>query len=156
MWELNHKEGWAFKLWCWRKLLRFPWDCKEIKPAHPIGNQTWIFIRRNDAEVEAPILWPPDVKSRWFIGKDPYVRKDWRQAEKGATEEEMVGWRHQLNGREFEQTLVLMLKDREAWCAAVHGVTKFRDDWEIEQQHSPWSICNGNENKIWHLTHKNK
>ena len=79
-------------------------DCKEIKPVNPKGNQFWIFIGRTDAEAIAPILWPPDVKN-WFIGKDPDTGKDWRQDEKGTTEDEMLGWHHQLNGREFEWTL---------------------------------------------------
>ena len=75
----------------------------KIKPVIPKGNQPWIFIRRTDVEVEAPAIWPPDVRSR-LIGKDPDAGKDWRQEEKGATEGEMAGWHHQLNGREFEQT----------------------------------------------------
>ena len=83
--------------------LESPLDCKEIKPVHPKGNLSWIFIGRTDAEAETPIFWPPDVKSR-FIGKDPESTKDWRQEEKGTTEDEMVGWHHWLNGHEFEQT----------------------------------------------------
>ena len=95
MWELDHKESWVlknwcFKLWCWRRLLRVPWDCKEIKPVNPKGNQLWIIIGKTDIEAEAPILWPPDAKSR-FIGKDPDTGKDWGQEEKGATEDKMVG-----------------------------------------------------------------
>ena len=78
-------------------------DCKEIQLVHPIGNQSWIFIGRTDAEAVAPILWSPDAKS-WLIGKDPVAGKDWRQEEKGTTEDEMVGWHHWLNGHEFEQT----------------------------------------------------
>ena len=92
----------AFELWCWRRLLRVLWtDCKEIQPVHPNGNQSWIFIGRTDAEAETPILWPPAVKS-WLIGKDPDAGQDWRQEEKGATELEMVGCHHQLDGHEFE------------------------------------------------------
>ena len=106
MWELDHKEGWALKNWCFwtvvlEKTLESPWDSKEIKPVNPRGNQLWIFIGRTDAEI--PILWPPDKKSR-LIGKDPDAAKDWKQKEKGTTEDEMVGWHHQLNGQEFEQT----------------------------------------------------
>ena len=86
------------------KTLESPLDCKEIKPVNPEGNQSWIFIGRTDAEAEAPILWPPDVKN-WFIGKDPDAGQDWRQEEKGTKEDEMVGWHHQLNGHEFEQAL---------------------------------------------------
>ena len=109
MWELDHKEGWALKNWCFwtvvlEKTLESPVDCKEIKPVHPKGNQPWVFIERTDAEVEALILWLPDAKS-WLIGKDPDAGKDWRQKEMGVTEDEMTGWHHWLNGREFEQTL---------------------------------------------------
>ena len=109
MWELDHKEGWAPKSGClqfvvWEKTLESPLDCKDIKPVHPKGNQPWIFIGRTDVEAEAPILWPPDAKS-WLIGKDPDAGKDWRQKEKGMTEDKTVGWHHQLNAYEFEQTL---------------------------------------------------
>ena len=76
----------AFELWCWRRLLKSPLDCKEIQPVHPKGNQSWIFIRKTDAEAETPILWPPNVKN-WLIGKDPDAGKDWRQEEKGMTED---------------------------------------------------------------------
>ena len=104
MWELDHKEGWALKNWCFwiivlEKTLESPLDCKEIRP-YPKRNQPWMFIGRTDAE--APILWPPDAKSQ-LIGKDPDAGKDWRQEEKGTTEDEMVGWHHRLNGHEFEQ-----------------------------------------------------
>ena len=109
MWELDHKESWAPKNWCFwivvlEKTLESPLDCKEIQPVHPKGNQSWMFIGRTDAEAETPILWPPDVKN-WFIGKDPDAGKDWRQEEKGTTEEEMVGWHHWLDAQEFEQAL---------------------------------------------------
>ena len=102
MWELDCKEGWAPKNWCFstvvlEKTLKSPLDCKEIKPVNPKGDQSWIFIGRTDAEAEAPILWPPDVKCQ-IIGKDPDDGKDWRQEEKGTTEDEMVGWNHRLNG----------------------------------------------------------
>ena len=84
------------------KTLESPLDCKEIKPVNPKGSQSWIFIGRTDAETEAPILWPPDMKN-WLIGKAPDAGKDWRQKEKGTTEDEMVGWYHRLNGHEFER-----------------------------------------------------
>ena len=84
------------------KTLESPLNSKEIKPVHPKRNQPWIFIGRTDAEAETPILWLPDVKN-WLIGKDPDAGKDWRQEEKGMTEDEMGGWHHWLNGREFEQ-----------------------------------------------------
>ena len=90
----------AFELWYWRRLLRLL-DCKEIQPVQPKGNQSWIFIGRTDAEAETPILWPPDVKN-WLIWKDPDAGKDWRQEEKGKTEDKMVGWHRWLNGHEFE------------------------------------------------------
>ena len=85
------------------KTLKSPLDNKEIKPVNPKGNQPWIFTGRTNAEAEVPILWQPDVKS-WLIGKDPDARKDWGKEEKGATENEMIGWYHWLNGHEFEQT----------------------------------------------------
>ena len=93
----------AFELWCWRRLLRVPWTARRIQPVNPQGNQSWIFIEMTDAEAEAPKLWPPDGK-KWLIGKDPDTRKDWRQVEKGVTQDEMVGGHHWLNGHEFEQT----------------------------------------------------
>ena len=108
MWELDYKESWALKNWCFwtvvlEKTLESPLDCKEIQSVHPKGNQSWIFIGRTDAEAETLILWPPDVKN-WLIGKDPDAEKDWRQ-EKGTTEDEMLRWHHWLNGHEFEQVL---------------------------------------------------
>ena len=109
MWEVDHKEGWAPKNLCFQimvleKALESPLDNKEIKPVNPKGNQQLIFIGRIDAEGEAPILWPPGAKN-WLIGKYPDAGKDWRREEKGAVEDEMVGWHHRLNGREFEHTL---------------------------------------------------
>ena len=107
MWELDHKESWVPKNWCFwtmvlEKILESPLDCREIQPVSPQGNQLWIFIGRTDAKAEVPILWPPDVKNG-LIGKDPDAGKDWRQEEKGVTEDEMVGWHHVLDGHEFEQ-----------------------------------------------------
>ena len=106
MWELDLKEGWVLKNWCFQtvmleKTLENPLDCK-IKSVNPKGNQPWVFIGRTDAK--APILWPPDAMS-WLIWKDPDAGKDRRQEEKGTTEDEMVGWHHWLNGQEFEKTL---------------------------------------------------
>ena len=106
MWELDYKESWEPKNWCFwtvvlEKTLESPLNCKEIQPVHPTGYQSWIFIRRTDAEAETPILWPPDAKN-WLIGKDPNAGKDWRREEKGTTEDKMVGWHHWLNGHEFE------------------------------------------------------
>ena len=127
VWELDHKESWALKNWCFwtvvlEKTLESPLDCKEIQPVHPKGNQFWILIGRTDDEAETPLLWPPDVKN-WLIGKDPDAEKDWRQEKKGTTEDEVVGWHHGLNGHEFEQAPGVGM-DREAWRAAVHGVAK--------------------------------
>ena len=107
MWQLDIKVGWTLKNSCFwivvlEKTLESPLDSK-IKPVNPKGNQTWVFIGRTDAEAEAPILWPSDVKN-WLIWKDPDAGKDWRREEKGATEDEMVGWHHWLKGHEFEQT----------------------------------------------------
>ena len=107
MWELDHKEGWAMKDWCFwtvvlEKTLESPLDCKKMKPVNPKWNQSWIFIGRTDAEAKAIVLWPSDAKS-WLIRKDPDAGKNWRQEEKGRTEDEMVGWHHWLNGHEFEQ-----------------------------------------------------
>ena len=93
----------AFELWCWRRLLRVPWDCKEIQPFHPKGNQSCVFIGRTDAEAETPIIWPPDAKG-WLIGKDPDAGKDWEREEKGTTEDEMVGWHHRPDGHGFGWT----------------------------------------------------
>ena len=106
IWEWDHKEGWMSKNWCFwtvvlEKTLESPLDCKEIQPVHPKGDQSWVFIGRTDAEAEAPILWLPDVKN-WLTGKDPDAEKYWRQEEKGTTEDEMVGWHHQLYGHEFQ------------------------------------------------------
>ena len=103
MWELDHKESWALKNWCFSTVMlektpETPLDCKQIKPVNPKGNQSCIVIESSDAEAEISILWPPDAK-KWLIWKDPDPGKDWRQEEKGMTEDEMVGWHHSLNGR---------------------------------------------------------
>ena len=109
MWELNYKESWALKNWCFwtvvlEKTLESPLDYKDIQPVYPKENQSWVFIGRTDVEAETPILWLPDAMTHWnwLIGKDPDAGKDWRQEEKGTAEDEMAGWHHQLNGHEFE------------------------------------------------------
>ena len=107
MWELDYEESWVLKnWWFWpvvlEKTLESPLECKEIKPVNPKGNQSWIFTGRTDTEVETSMLWPPDAKN-WLIWKGPDAGKDWRQGEKGMTEDEMVGWHHWLDGHEFEQ-----------------------------------------------------
>ena len=109
MWELDYKEGWAPKNWCFwtvvlEKSLESPLDCKEIQPVHPKGDQSWVFIGRTDAETETPILWPPDVKN-WLTGKDCDAGKDWRWGENGTTQIEMVGMHHRLNRLGFAWTL---------------------------------------------------
>ena len=109
MWELDHKECWVLKNWCFQtmmleKILESSLDCKEIKPVNPKGNQPWIFIGRTEVEAETPILWLPDAKNQ-LIRKDPDAGKDWRQEEKGMTEDKTVGWHHWLSGHEFEKTL---------------------------------------------------
>ena len=106
MWELDYKESWALKNWCFwavvlEKTLESPLDCKEIQPVNPKGNQSWIFIGRTDVEAETAILCPPNAKN-WLIWKDPDAGKDWRWEEKGIIKDEMVGWHHRLNGHEFE------------------------------------------------------
>ena len=104
------------------KTLESPLDCKEIKPVNPRGNQSWLFIGRTDAEAEAPIFWPPDVK-KWLIGKDPGDGKDFKKEEKGTTEDEIVGWHHWLDNMSLGKLWELVM-DREAWHASVHGVAK--------------------------------
>ena len=133
MWELNYKESWALKNWCFWKVvlgntLESLLDCKEIQPVDPQGDQSWVFIGRTDIETETPILWPPDAKT-WLIWKDPDAGKDWGQEEKGMIEDEMFGWYHQLNGSGGLRELVM---DRESWHAVVHGVAKSQmwlTDW---------------------------
>ena len=125
--ELDYKESWAQKNACFltvvlEKTLESPLDCKEIQPVHPKGDQSWVLIGRTDVEAETPILWPPDAKN-WLIWKDPDAGRDWRQEEKGMTENEMAGWHHWLDGHEFEWTPEVEM-DREAWHAVIHGVSK--------------------------------
>ena len=120
--KAEHRRIWCFLTVVLEKTLESPLDCKEIISVNPKGNQSWIFIGRTNAETETPILWPPDAKN-WLLKKDPDAGKDWRQEEKGMTEDEMVGWHHWLNGHELSKLQELVM-DREAWCAAVHGVAK--------------------------------
>ena len=128
MWELDYKESWVLKNWCFgtvvlEKTLESPLDSKEIQPVYPKGNQSWIFFGRTNAEAETPILWPPDAKNR-LIGKYPDAGKVWRQEEKGMTEDEMVGITDSkdMNLSKLQE----MVKNRKAWHAAVHEVAKNR------------------------------
>ena len=109
MWELNCEESWAPKNWCFwtvvlEKTFESPLDCKEIQPVYSEGDQPWDFFGGNDAKAETPVLWPPHAKS-WLTGKDSDAGRDWRQEEKGRTEDEIAGWHHWLDGRESEWTL---------------------------------------------------
>ena len=125
MWDLEYKECWALKSWCFwtvvlEKTLESPLDCKEIQPVHPKGDQSWVFIGRTDAEGETPILWPPDVKIG-LIGRDPDAGKDWEQEEKGTTEDKMAGWHHRLNGHGFGWTLGVGDKQGGLACCSSWG-----------------------------------
>ena len=142
MWELDCKESWGPKNWrFWNvvleKTLENPLDCKESQPVHPKRDQSWVFIRRTDAEAETPILWPPHAKS-WLIGKDPDAERDWGQEEKGTTEDEMAGWHDRLDGHESE------------WTPGVgdeQGGLACWDSWGAAIQ--SWTRLNWTELNIW-------
>ena len=140
MWELDYKESWVLKDWCFRtvvleKTLESPLDCKDIKPVNPKGNQSWIFIGRTEAE--APILWPCDAKSK-LIGKDPNAGKDWRQ-KKRVTEDEMVGYHHRFNGHELEQT---------SGNGEGQGSLACCSPWGCKESNTTWGLNNNNNNNI--------
>ena len=119
---------------------------EEIKPVIPKGNQSWIFIGRTDAEAETPIVWPPDAKN-WLIGKDPDAEKDWRQEEKGTTEDEMVGWHHQLDGHEFEQAPGVGDRQGSLACCSPWGC-RVRHNWVTELNWRLFINCSAS----WYMT----
>ena len=135
MWELDCEESWAPKNWCFwtvvlEKTLESPLDCKESQPVQRKGDKSWVFIGRTDAKAETPIVWPPDAKS-WLIWKDPDAGKDWRQEEKGTTEDETVGWHHWLYGHGFGWTPGVGDGQGGLVCCGSWGC-RVRHDWAIE------------------------
>ena len=147
VWELNQKESWVLKNWCsWtvvlKETLESPLDCKEIKPVSPKGNQSWIFIERTDAKAEAPILWRPDSLEKTLIGKD------WRQEEKGTTEDEVAGWCHWLDRLEFDQALGVGDGQGSLACCSPWGRKESnRTEW------LNWTELMMNQAMIEHNTH---
>ena len=148
MWELDCEEGWVLKNWCFwtvvlEKTLESPLDCKEIQPVHSEGNQPWDFFGRNDAKAETLVLWPPHVKS-WLIGKDSDAGRDWGQEEKETTEDEMAGWHHWLDGREFEWTPGVGERQWGLVCC---------DSWGHKELHTTerlnWIELNLNSGRWW-------
>jgi len=141
MWELDHKEGWVLKNWCFQTVMlektpESPLDSKELKPVNPKGNQPWVFT----GSTEAPILWPPDAKSQ-LTGNDPDAGKDRGHEEKGMREDEMLGWHHWLNGHESEQTLGGSEEQGSLPCCSPWGL-RVGHNWVIEHQTWPrrWKI----------------
>ena len=144
MWELDCKESWALKNWCfWTVVLESPLGCKEIQSVHPKGDQSWVFIERADVEAETPVLRPPDAKS-WLIWKGPDAGKNWGQEEKGTTEDEMVGWHHWLNGHEFGWTPGVGDGQQDLACCDSWGC-RVGHDWATELN---WF------SSLWELIHK--
>ena len=148
MWELEYKESWAPKNWCFwtvvlEKTLESPLDCKEIKPVNPQGDQSWIFIGRTDAEAETPILWPSDARN-WLIGKYPDAEKDWRWEEKGTTEDKMIKWNHQLDGHEFEQALGVTDGQGSLGCCSPWG----RKESDMTKWQN-WLVINKRRDKVY-------
>ena len=141
-WVMDHKEGWVLKDWCFwtvilEKTLGNPLDRKEMKPVKPKGNQSWIFIGRTDAEDEGPILWPPHVKS-WLIRQDPDAGKDWRQVEKGMTEDEMVWMASPTQWTWVWASSGRWLKTKKPCILQSMVSQRVRHDWATELN---WMLC---------------
>ena len=152
MWEVDHKESWAPKNWCFwtvvlEKTLESLLDCKEIQPVNPKGNQSWIFTGRTDAEAKTPTFWPLDMKNG-LIGKDPDSGKGRRQEEKGTTEDEMIEWHHQLEGREFEQAPGIGDGQGSLECCSAWGCSQTQpNDWIDLIPETNTMLCNLHFNK---------
>ena len=155
MWGLDYKESWAPKNWCFltvvlEKTLESPLDCKEIQPVHSKGSQSWIFIGRTDAKAESLILWPPDAKN-WLIGNDPDAGKDWRQEEKGTTEDEMVGWHHWLDRHDFEQALGVGDGQGRPGVLQSMGLQRVAHDWVTELNWTELNFFDLSQTRFPHL-----
>ena len=149
MWELNYKESWTLKNWCFwtvvlEKTLESPLDFKELKPVNPKGKQSWIFIGGTDDKAETPILWPRDTKN-WLIWRDHDAGKDWRQEQTGTTEDEMVGGHYRLDGHEFEQAPWIGDGQGSMACCSPWG-HRVGHDWMIELN---WTIMDTTEQLNW-------
>ena len=145
MWQLNHKEGWAPKNWCfwtavWEKTLESPLDYKEIQPVHSEGDQSWVYFGRNDAKAETPILWPHHAKS-WLIGKDSDAGRDWGQEEKGTTEDEMAGWHYRLDGFEAEWTPGVGDGQGGLACCSPWGLKESDTTEQLNWTELNWNAC---------------
>ena len=151
MWEMDHKEGWAPKNWCFwivvlEKTLESPLDCMEIKPVNPKGDQPWIFNGKTDAKAEAPIFWPLDTKNR-LTGKDPDAGEDWGQEEKEMTEDEVVGWHRRLNGHESQQAPGNGEGQGSLTCYSPGGAKS--QTWLSEQQQQFWLQSGERDESLW-------
>ena len=166
MWDLDYKEGRCFQIVVSEKTLKNLLDSKAIQLVNPKGNHSWIFIGRTDAEAEAPVLWPPDVKN-WLIGKDPDAGKDWRQEEKGMTEDEMVEWHHWLDRHEFEQAPGVANRQGSLVCCSPWGHEESdtteqlnwteSNNWHRSKQISQWNRTGNaklDSNIYRHLTYE--